>query len=339
MRIVRHHEYGPSRVLRTEKAEPPAHGPEDVLVRAAAIGVDHADVQRRLGTFPLGAPPLPYCPSTDVAGTVVEVGDRVTGIEPGQRVVVWNAQDAYAELVAAPAARVLPLPDGLGFAEGTLLGSTGRVAVHLLQTARVAAGETVLVHAGAGAVGHIAVQAARALGAERVIATAGSPRKLDFVRSLGADAAVDYTRPDWPARVREAAGARRRGPAKIGRTGPKGVDVILDGVGGPRLLDDVRLLAPYGRLVFYGASGGDSEQPAIPLMELMGMRHVTGFSMATMLRSAPALVEEGVRLLVRLVSDGSVRPVIHERVPLDEAARAHDLLEQRVSMGRVVLVP
>ncbi|MFE2747512.1 zinc-binding alcohol dehydrogenase family protein [Streptomyces scopuliridis] len=326
MRIVRHHEYGPSRVLRTEKAEPPAHGPEDVLVRAEAIGVDHADVQRRLGIFPLGAPPLPYCPSTDVAGVVVEVGDQVTGIEPGQRVVVWKARDAYAEFVAAPATRVLPLPDGLGFAEATVLGSTGRVAVHLLQTARVAAGETVLVHAGAGAVGHIAVQAARALGARRVIATAGSPRKLDFVRSLGADAAVDYTDPDWPARVRDA-------------VGPEGVDVILDGVGGPRLLDDVRLLAPYGRLVFYGASGGDSEQPAIPLMDLMGMRHVTGFSMATMLSGRPALVEEGVRLLVRLVTDGSVRPVIHERVPLDEAARAHDLLEQRVSMGRVVLVP
>ncbi|MER8068191.1 zinc-binding dehydrogenase [Streptomyces sp. NPDC094034] len=326
MRIVRHHEYGPSRVLRTETAEPPAHGPEGVLVRAAAIGVDHADVQRRLGTFPLGAPPLPHCPSTDVAGTVVEVGDRVTGIEPGQRVVVWRAQDAYAEFVAAPAARVLPLPDGLGFAEATLLGSTGRVAVHLLQTARLTARETVLVRAGAGAVGHIAVQAARALGAARVIATVGSPRKLDFVRSLGADAAVDHTRPDWPARVREAAGAA-------------GVDVILDGVSGPGLLDDVRLLAPYGRLVVYGASGGDSEQPAVPLMDLMGMRQVTGFSMATMARGAPALVEEGVRLLVRLVTDGSVRPVIHARVPLDEAARAHDLLEQRVSMGRVVLVP
>ncbi|RYJ20051.1 quinone oxidoreductase [Streptomyces sp. L-9-10] len=326
MRIVRHHEYGPSRVLRTEKAEPPAPGPEDVLVRAEAIGVDHADVQRRLGTFPLGAPPLPYCPSTDVAGVVVGTGDRVTGIEPGQRVVVWKARDAYAEFVAAPAARVLPLPDGLGFAEATLLGSTGRIAVHLLQTARVAAGETVLVHAGAGAIGHIAVQAARALGAERVIATAGSPRKLDFVRALGADAAVDYTAPDWPARVRDAAG-------------PDGVDIVLDGVGGPRLLDGVRLLAPYGRLVFYGASGGDSEQPAIPVMDLLGMRHVTGFSMPTMLRDSPALAEEGVRLLFRLVGDGSVRPVIHERVPLDEAARAHDLLEQRVSMGRVVLVP
>ncbi|MFJ5682257.1 zinc-binding alcohol dehydrogenase family protein [Streptomyces sp. NPDC093099] len=326
MRIVRHHEYGPSRVLRTEKADPPALGPEDVLVRAEAIGVDHADVQRRLGTFPLGAPPLPYCPSTDVAGVVVGTGDRVTGIGPGQRVVVWKARDAYAEFVAAPAARVLPLPDGLGFAEATLLGSTGRIAVHLLQTARVAAGETVLVHAGAGAIGHIAVQAARALGAERVIATAGSPRKLDFVRALGADAAVDYTDPDWPARVRDAAG-------------PEGVDVILDGVGGPRLLDGVRLLAPYGRLVFYGASGGDSEQPAVPVMDLLGMRHVTGFSMPTMLRDSPALAEEGVRLLFRLIGDGSVRPVIHERVPLDEAARAHDLLEQRVSMGRVVLVP
>ncbi|MFF2526419.1 quinone oxidoreductase family protein [Streptomyces liangshanensis] len=326
MRIVRHHEYGPSKVLVTEEAERPAYGPEDVLVRAEAIGVDHADVQRRLGTFPLGPPPLPYCPSTDVAGTVVAVGDRVRDLTPGQRVVVWKARNAYAEYVAAPAAHLLPLPDGLDAAEATLLGSTGRVAVHLLRTARVAEGETVLVHAGAGAIGHIAVQAARALGAARVIATAGSPAKRDFARSLGADAAVDHRDPDWPERVAEAAG-------------PGGVDVVLDGVGGRQLLDDVKVLAPYGRLVFYGASGGDTEQPAIPALSLMGMRQVMGFSMPTLLGSRPAEAEDGVRLLLGFVRDGSVRPVIHARVPLAEAARAHDLLEERRSMGRVVLVP
>ncbi|MEE1756671.1 quinone oxidoreductase family protein [Streptomyces sp. SP18CS02] len=326
MRIVRHHEYGPSGVLRTEEADLPAYGPQDVLVRAEAIGVDHADVQRRLGTFPLGAPSLPHCPSTDVSGTVVEVGAEVAGITPGMRVTVWKARDAYAEYVAAPAARVLPIPAGLDPAEATILGATGRVAINLLRTARLAAGETVLVHAGAGAVGHIAVQVARALGAGKVLATAGSPAKLDFIRSLGADAAIDYTAPDWTERVAEAAG-----------TG--GVDVILDGIGGKQLVTDIHLLAPYGRLVFFGGSGGDAEQPDIPVLDLLGMRQVMGFSMPTLLQNRPDLAEEAVRDLVRMVSEGSVRPVIHARVPLDEAPHAHDLLERRQSMGRVVLVP
>ncbi|MFJ2116530.1 MULTISPECIES: zinc-binding alcohol dehydrogenase family protein [unclassified Streptomyces] len=326
MRIVRHHTYGPSSVLRTEEAERPAPGPEDVLVRAEAIGVDLADVQRRRGTFPLGAPPLPYCPVADVVGTVVAVGGRVAGLAPGPRVVVPKARDAYAEFVTAPAARVLPLPAGLDPAEGTLLGSAGQAAVQLLLTARLAAGESVLVRAGAGTVAHLAVQAARALGARRVVATAGSARKLDFVRSLGADAAVDHRAPDWPARAAAAAG-------------PGGVDIVLDGVAGPGLLDGIRLLAPYGRLVLYGASGGHAEQPPVPPLELMGPRHLAGFSLDALARTRPALAAEGVRLLFGLVADGSVRPVVYARIPLAEAARAHDLLEQRVSMGRVVLVP
>lgn len=326
MRIVRHHEYGPSGVLRTEEAQLPAYGRRDVLVRSEAIGVDHADVQRRSGTFPLGATPLPYCPSTDVSGTVMQVGAEVEGITPGTRVVVWKARNAYAEYVAAPADRVLPLPPEVDFAEATLLGGPGRVAVNLLRTARLAPGETVLVHAGAGAVGHLAVQVARVLGAGRVIATAGSAAKLDFIRSLGADEAVDYTAPDWQERVTAA-------------TGGGGVDVALNGIGGKRLLDDVRLLAPYGRLVSFGGSGGDAEHPDIPVLDLLGMRQVMGFSMPVVLQHRPEQAEEAVRDLVRMVTDGAVRPVIHARVPLAEAPRAHDLLEQRKSIGRVVLVP
>ncbi|MFF0754072.1 zinc-binding alcohol dehydrogenase family protein [Streptomyces sp. NPDC004267] len=324
MRIVRYHAHGSPEVLVTEETDLPAYGPQDVLVRATAIGVDHADVQRRRGTFPLGAPSLPHCPSTDVTGVVEAVGRDVQGLAPGTRVLVWKAPAAYADYVAAPASRVLPLPDGIDDAEATLLGSTGRVALNLLRTAAVSAGESVLVHAGAGAVGHIAVQAARQLGAARVIATAGSEEKREFVRSLGADHVVDYTAADWPEQVTEAAGG--------------GVDAVLDGVGGKQLLTDVRLLAPYGRLVVYGGSGGDTVQPDLPVLDLLGMRTVTGFSMPAVLEHRPRQAQQAVRDLVRMVTDGSVRPVIHARVPLTEAARAHELLEERRTMGRVVLV-
>ncbi|MGW4164008.1 quinone oxidoreductase family protein [Streptomyces sp. NPDC004788] len=324
MRIVRYHAFGSPDVLVTEETDLPVYGPQDVLVRAMAIGVDHADVQRRRGTFPLGAPALPHCPSTDVAGVVVAVGSEVQGLAPGTRVVVWKAPAAYADYVAAPASRVLQLPDGIDDAEATLLGSTGRVALNLLRTAAVSPGETVLVHAGAGAVGHIAVQAARQLGAARVIATAGSAPKRDFARSIGADHVVDYTAPDWAEQVAEAAGG--------------GVDVVLDGVGGKQLVTDVRLLAPYGRLVVYGGSGGDTAQPDLPVLDLLGMRSVIGFSMPAVLEHRPRQAQQAVRDLVRMVTDGAVRPVIHARVPLEEAARAHELLEERRTTGRVVLV-
>ena len=326
MRIVRHHTYGPPGVLRSEEAPPPVCGPGDVLVRSEAIGVDHADVQRRRGAFPLGAPPLPHCPSADVCGTVVEVGTGVDTVTPGTRVTVWNAPNAYAEYVAAPAARVVAVPDGLDTAEATVLGATGRVAVNLLHTARLAPGETVLVHSGAGAIGHLAVQAARLLGAGRVLATAGSPPKLDFARSLGADAAVDYTASDWPEQVAEAAGG-------------DGVDVILDGVGGKQLVTDIALLAPFGRLVCFGGSGGDTQQPDIPVLDLLGMRQITGFSMPVFVKGRPDLARRTVSDLLRWLTEGTLRPVIHARVPLDEAARAHELLEERRASGRVVLVP
>ncbi|MFD6886269.1 zinc-binding alcohol dehydrogenase family protein [Streptomyces sp. NPDC059957] len=322
MRIIRYHAYGPSSVLQPEEVDVPAYGPHEVLVRTEAIGVDHADVQRRSGRFPLGAPTLPYCPSADVSGTVVEVGDRVTGLTPGTRVTVWKAPQAYAEYVAAPADRVLPLPAGLDPAEATLVGAPGRVALNLLRTARMAPGETVLVHSGAGAVGHIAVQAARALGAGRVIATAGSARKLDFIRStLGADEAIDYTDPHWPDRIKG------------------GVDVILDGIGGPQLLTDVALLAPYGRLMVFGGSGGDAQQPSIPVLDLLSMRQVIGFSMATLMTSRPDLAAAALKDLLTLVSTTQIRPTIHARIPLSKAAEAHALLESRHPIGRVVLTP
>ncbi|MEV6809367.1 zinc-binding dehydrogenase [Streptomyces sp. NPDC051132] len=326
MRIVRYHEFGPSSVLRIEEADVPRPGPGDVLVRVEAIGVDQADVQRRRGEHPVSAPVLPACPAADVVGVVEAAGAEVPDGHLGTRVVVWKAQNAYADHVIAPVDRIVPLPDGLDPAGATVLGSTGRVAMQIVDTGRLRAGESVLVHGAAGAVGHMALQIAKALGAKPVIATASSAEKLEFARSLGADVCVDYGRPDWAERVREAV------------DGP-GVDVILDGVGGDLLHDDVALLAPYGRLVFYGASGSPTARPVLPFLDVLGMKYVTGFSMATLLRHRPDLAESGTRRLLGLVADGSVRPVVAARVPLAEAARAHDLVESRASRGRVVLVP
>ncbi|WP_338784228.1 zinc-binding dehydrogenase [Streptomyces sp. DG1A-41] len=326
MRIVRYHEFGPSSVLRIEEADVPRPGPGDVLVRVEAIGVDQADVQRRRGEHPVSAPVLPACPAADVVGVVEQTGPDVSREHLGARVVVWKAKNAYADYVAAPVHRILPVPDGLDPAQATVMGSTGRVAMQVVNTGQLRAAESVLVHGAAGAVGHVALQIAKARGAKPVIATASSPEKLDFARSLGADVCVDYGRPDWSEQVRQAVG------------GP-GVDVILNGIGGDLLHDDVELLAPYGRLVFYGASGSPTARPVLSFLDVLGMKYVTGFSMAALLRHRPDLAESGTRLLLDAVSDGSVRPVVAARVPLSDVTRAHDLVESRASRGRVVLVP
>ncbi|MFS0691363.1 quinone oxidoreductase family protein [Streptomyces nitrosporeus] len=326
MRIVRYHEFGPSGVLRIEQAHIPTPGPGDVLVRVEAVGVDQADVQRRRGEHPLSVPVLPACPAADAVGTVEAVGPGVPGAWVGERVVVWKAQNAYADYVTAPVERCIPVPDGLDAGQATVVGSTGRVAMQVVNTGQLRAGESVLVHGAAGAVGHMALQIAKARGARPVIATASSSEKLDFVRSLGADIAVDYSRADWTQHVGKAVGDR-------------GVDVILNGIGGQLLERDVELLAPYGRLVFYGAAGDPTARPTLSFLDVLGMKYVTGFSMATLLRHRPDLAEAGTRQLLGVVATGDVRPVVAARVPLLDVARAHDLVESRTSCGRVVLVP
>jgi NADPH:quinone reductase len=203
-----------------------------------------------------------------------------------------------------------------------MLPMGGPVAHGALRIGRLAAGETVLVHAAAGGIGHLAVQLARLLGAGTVIATASSAVKLDFVRGLGADAAVDYTDPDWPERVRAAA--------------PGGVNVVLDSVAGPMLERSLDLLAPLGRLVIYGAAGG--EPGSIPAT-LYALRSIVGFSLLAWRAACPEEARADVAEVAEHAAAGRLRTVVHARLPLTEAAKAHRILEGREQLGRVLLAP
>ena len=188
---------------------------------------------------------------------------------------------------------------------------------------RAASGETVLVTAGAGAIGHLAVQLARRAGAGAVIATAGSAAKLALARELGADAAVDHTDPGWAAQVRAAT--------------PGGVDVVLEAVGGGTLHQSPGLLAPGGRVVVYGASADDLT--SVPVRSLFALRTVTGFSLLAWRSAQPAQARAGVAGLTGLLTGGSLRAGTGATIPLAEVARAHRLLEDRAVLGRLILVP
>ncbi|MFE3773605.1 zinc-binding alcohol dehydrogenase family protein [Streptomyces sp. NPDC059122] len=189
-----------------------------MLLRTEAIGANFVDTKLRRGPAagPLFQRPLPGKLTGDVVGTVEAAGPGADRGLIGQRVAALG-EDAFAEHVVADAQWLAPVPDGVDLGVASMLPMGAPVALRVLRTGRLAAGETVLVHSAAGGIGHLAVQLARLLGAGKVIAAVGSPAKFDFVRSFGADAAVDYSADDWPERVRELA--------------PEGVDLVLDSVG------------------------------------------------------------------------------------------------------------
>ncbi|XVU22013.1 quinone oxidoreductase family protein [Actinoplanes sp. CA-054009] len=324
MRRVRYYEYGGPEVLTVEDVEPPVPEAGQVLLRTEAIGVNFVDTRFRRGpgSGRIFQRLLPGRPTGDVVGTVAGVG---AGADPkliGRRVAAL-AEDAYADYVVAEAAWLAAVPAGLGAGDASTLAMSAPVALRILRAARLNAGDTVLIHAAAGGIGHLAVQLAKLLGAGTVIGTARSSPKLDFVRSVGADVAVDYTRDDWPGRVRAAA--------------PGGVDVVLDAVGGAVLRSSLGLLAPFGRAVVYGAATGDLEQ--IPVAELFALRSVTGFNLTAWRRAAPDQARRETEEVTGLFASGRVRTTVHAALPLAEAATAHELIDARSHVGRVLLLP
>ncbi|HZG06048.1 MAG TPA: zinc-binding dehydrogenase [Streptomyces sp.] len=327
MRTIRFHEFGGPEVLRLEDTPVPRPGPGQVLIAAEAVSVGFAQTQMRRDIFPapMWHPRFPVVLGGDVVGVVAGLGPGVSGFREGDRVGAFTLHGAYAEYVVVDEEAVLPVPDGMDAAEATALPSPGPIAMGTLSTASLRPGESVLVHAASGGIGHLAVQLARAAGAGQVIATAGSARKLEFARELGADVLIDYSEDDWADRVRDA-------------TGGKGVDVILDSVGGEVLRRGVGLLAPFGRLVFYGSAGGGLAIPSVSPMELIDMRFITGFALSRWRAARRKQYLDNHDALVRYLSDGTVRHAIHATLPLEEVATAHELVESRAHTGRIVLL-
>ncbi|MGF7237982.1 MAG: quinone oxidoreductase family protein [Frankia sp.] len=324
MRRIRYHEYGDPEVLTIEEAEIPRPGPGQVLIRAEAIGANFVDTKLRRGpaSGPLFHPPLPGVLTGDVVGTVDAVGPGTDPALAGQRVATL-AEDAFADYVVTDADWLAPVPAGLDDGAASMLPMAGPVALRTLRTGRIAPGETVLIHAAAGGIGHLAVQLAKLLGAGTVIATASTPAKLDFVGALGADVAIDYTADDWPDQIRKAA--------------PDGVDVVLDSVGGQTLLRSFDVLAPFGRVVVYGAASGDLAP--VPVTSLFALKSVTGFSLLAWRGASPEQARHEMTEIAEYSTGGQLRTTVHTRLPLTEAAAAHRLLEDRTQLGRVLLLP
>ncbi len=326
MKAIRIHRYGGPEVLAREELDMPAPKPGEVLVKVDAAGVNFADVARRRNAY-LEPTPLPYVLGAEVAGSAVELGQGVTSVIEGDYVVGFTKAGCggYAEYALVPEHSIFRVPPGLNTITAAALPVQGLSAWHVLRTCgQLKPGETVLVHAAAGGVGTFAVQLARAFGARRVIGTAGTPEKLRMVRALGADAAINHDEPDWPDQVRAANDGR-------------GVDVILEMVGGQVFKDNFRCLGTFGRVVVYGAATGKyASFRGVDLMKKC--QSVIGFYLVPAL-ARTELSRFALQDLVEQVTSGRVNVRVDHMIPLTEAQRAHHLLESRQTTGKIVLMP
>lgn len=293
--------------LFLEETSVPEPGPGELLLRCEAIGVTLPVVRKVTEAdrpIPLGG---------EIAGEVVALGSGVRGFRVGERVTGLCFGHGYADFALLHESMASRIPDGARAVDAVALVRSGLVALGALTAARPEPGETALVTAAAGGVGHLAVQLARTRGAARVVGAVSDPAKADFVRALGADDVVAYGRDDWGA------------PA----------DYVLDGVGGDLLTPAVAALAPGGRLVAYSSGGGTVRAYDL----LVGAKSVIGFQMARVARHEPERYERWRRELWRLFEEGTLRPAVHRAFGLEDAVEAHAAVESRANRGKVVLVP
>ncbi|WP_204056726.1 quinone oxidoreductase family protein [Microbispora corallina] len=307
VRRVRYEVSGGPEVLFVEEAPVPEPGPGELLVRAEAVGVTLPAVRK----VREAADPVPL--GGEVAGTVAAVGEGVAGFAVGDRVTGLCFSHAYAELALIHEAMASVVPGGTTGIDAVALVRSGLVARGAYEAGRPHPGDAVLVTAAASAVGTLALQYAKAGGASRVVAAVGSADKAEFVRALGADEVVLYGDGSWGDPV----------------------DVVVDGVGGDVLGPAVRALAPGGRLVAFSSGGGTVDAYEL----LVRSASVVGFQLAAIARGRPEVYARWRDELWELHRGGTLRPHVFAEIPLAEAARAHEIIESRRNLGKVVLVP
>lgn len=325
MRGLRFASHGGPDVLSWDEVPEPVPAPGEVRVRVSAFAINWADLLERAGRYP-GAPEPPYIMGHDLAGVVEAHGAGVTAPALGARVFgVLPGGGAAAELVTAPASQFYLAPEGLTAAESA--GAAGpylTADAALVTMGRLEKGQDVLIQAAAGAFGSATVQLARAYGAGRIVATAGTADKAERARGWGADVVVDYTNQDFVDVVRDIT---------IGR----GVDLVIESVGGDVLERSFDCLRPGGHLVSVGASSGNSTRRfRLQTLFELGIS-VSGFTLGKWITDAPHLVRPSAERVLALFAEGTVRPVVDRVFPPDHVAAAHEYLAARRSVGRTIV--
>lgn len=324
MRVIEISRFGPPEVLTLAERPDPVPAAGEILIAVAAAGVNRPDVIQRYGKYP-PPPGASDIPGLEVAGTVAALGDGVTGWSIGDPVCALVAGGGYAELAAVLQEQVLPVPRGLTLTQAAGIPETFfTVWTNVFQRGRLQAGESILIHGGTSGIGTTAIQLAKAFGAH-VLTTAGSDDKCEAARTLGAAEAFNYRSADWVAEARRA-------------TGGRGVDLILDIVGGDYLARNLDLLAVEGRLVQIAFLKSPTVE--VDLSVLMRKRAwITGSTLRPRTPAEKGVIARDLHANVwPLIERGVVAPVIHEVFPLAEAAAAHRMMESSTHVGKLILV-
>lgn len=329
--------FGPPGVLEIRQSAIPSYGARDMLIRTKAIGLNFADVFACLGYYPR-IPAPPFVPGIEFSGTVDAVGKSVRKYKKGDRVFGFTRLKAYAEYISVPAEYIVHIPKKMAFEEAAAFGVTSLTAYHALVTlAHIQKGERLLLHAAAGGVGTAALQIAAHLGVT-VYATVGSEPKMDLVKRLGAAVVVNYSETDFAGIIRK-------------ETNGKGVDVVLDSVGGKVFRKGWKLLAPMGRYVLYGFAAVATEKGvgklkaareavSVPLIYPPSIvtRNVSlmGFNLFFITEKTDYL-RGALRQLLRWYDKGILKPIVGAVYPFEKIAEAQRFLQSRRSVGKVVV--
>jgi NADPH:quinone reductase len=322
--VNRHGE--PEDVLGLAEVPEPVPGPGQILVRVLAAAANFPDVLMCRGSYQVRSP-LPFCSGVELCGEIVAADAEVDGFAPGDRVIGGAAlpSGAFAEFALMDAAHAMPAPPALDAAEAApfhITYQTGWFGLH--RRARLAAGETLLVHAAAGGVGSGAIQLGKAAGA-RVIGVVGGPEKAKVARELGADVVVDRYRDDFVAVVKEV-------------TGGRGADVVYDPVGGEAFRRSTKCIAFEGRIVIVGFASGDIPSAALN-HALVKNYSILGLYWGRYQELYPQMVRECHAELTRLAAAGTIRPLISERLPLADVPDGLRRLAAGATTGRIVFLP
>lgn len=334
MKAVQFQQYGTPEVLNYVSVDVPTPGVGEILIKVESAAVNYSDVARRSNApYPFPTP-LPFTPGNEVAGIVEALGEGVAGPPVGTPVfaLVGNGSNGYAQYAVTRAGQVIPIPAGLSPDQASALPVAGTSAVLILkEIAHLQPGETILIQGAAGGLGSYAVQIAKLMGAGTIIGATSSQEKFQTVLDLGADHAVDYIQPDWAGRVREL-------------TDGRGVDVVLEMSGGKVFAQGLSCLAPFGRLVVYGAASReplqfDDESIFRFFYNPSLNQSIHVFNLGLWFGMRPQAAAKAMGDLIGFAASGQLKVNVNHILPLSKAAEAHRMMEARETTGKIVLKP
>lgn len=310
--------------LRVVEVDVPKPQANQVLIQVKAAGINFAELELTWGKYP-ALKPLPYILGFEAAGIIAEVGSAVKNLKVGDKVTAIVSSGGYAEYATANADATIPIPTGISFAEASTIPVQGISAYALLRfAAKPQAHETILIQAAAGGVGLFLVQLAKNSGVRQIIALASAQEKLDLVKSLGADVAINYSKDNWPDLVRKA-------------TGGRGVDIVLEQASGTVGEESFELIAPFGRVVYFGAKNIHDTLSSEKIRQLIYKNQsLIGFNIPTL---RPEQIGECVPEVLSSIAQGKLKLFANTAFPLAEVKQAFEALANRHTIGKVVLTP